>query len=529
MNILITPDIHEWAIGKLTKIIVKHNKRFNFYNIAVHPRGIAQGLAEIQKVMRSGVKFDVWHAQYWNSAVQMMALMPELKKIPKILFQSNHNSLKEHDWKDFDILTHSTDYGVNILRENHPDVVKIPFGIDLDNYSYLDEYPPKEKAVGYVGRVVPWKNLDQVCIVSKSLGYKVVGCGYIDKPEYWEKVPKDNLEFNGGFGRGSMATETFETEIYRKMTCFVMYSTEEKESGTLPLLEAMSRGIPVLATEQGMARDIIEDGVNGILFNKINFSQKLKMVMEDKELQDKLRVNAWRTIKDYSEEKMALEYGKLYHRLLNPDHELISVIIPTFQRAEELLKVMLSVEAQDYPAKEMIICDDGSTDDTPVVVAEAKKKFKTPIRYIKTGEKLDYGLAKARNKGAIEAMGSILLFLDDRYTLEPGSLRKIVETSGKKIFGYGVKVIRGEESTKTAFIENFAWIRKIDFVNAGMFCERMDIYGGLSQETRQRFGAQGFTFSRVSEVKCIEIAGSSRNKRKDEIWKSKLKLKKMYE
>jgi len=529
MNILITPDIHEWAIGKLTKIIVDNNNRFNFYNIAVHPRAIPQGLAEIQKVIRSGVKFDLWHAQYWNSAMQMMNLMPELKDIPKILFQSNHNSLKEHDWNDFDALTHSTDYGVNMLRENHSKVVKIPFGIDLDNYSYIDEYPPKEKAVGYIGRVVPWKNLDQICIVSKSLGYKVVGCGYIDKPDYWEKVPRDNLEFNGGFGRGSMATPTFETEIFRKMTCFVMYSTEEKESGTLPMLEAMARGIPVLATRQGMARDIIEDGVNGIFFDKTNFAEKLKLVMEDKELQDKLRVNAWRTIKDYSEEKMAWEHGKLYYKTLYPKQELISVIIPTFQRSEELLKTMLSVEAQDYPAKEIIVCDDGSTDETPVVVKEAKKKFKTPIKYIKTGDKLEYGLAKARNKGAIEAMGSILLFLDDRYTLEKGAIEKMIPVAKDRVFGHGVKVIDGKESTKTSFIENFAWIRKIDFMNAGMFSERMDMYGGLSQETRQRFGAQGFTFIRVPDVKCIEIAHSSRNKRKDEIWKSKLRLKKMYE
>jgi len=49
------------------------------------------------------------------------------------------------------------------------------------------------------------------------------------------------------------------------MTVFVMYSTGEKESGTLPLLHAMARGVPVMATHQGMARDIIKDGENGII------------------------------------------------------------------------------------------------------------------------------------------------------------------------------------------------------------------------------------------------------------------------
>ena len=31
MNILITPDVPDWAIGKLTKSIIKGNERFNFY------------------------------------------------------------------------------------------------------------------------------------------------------------------------------------------------------------------------------------------------------------------------------------------------------------------------------------------------------------------------------------------------------------------------------------------------------------------------------------------------------------------
>lgn len=532
MNILITPDVDDWAIGNLTKAIIKNNKRFNFYKVCVHPRGVPQGIAEIQKLIREGVKFDLWHAQYWNSARQLLQMMPEFKEIPILLTHHNHHCLEEENWQElgFDMLNEMTDWGVNVLKKKHPNVIKIPHGIDLDKYSFLKEYPPKEdRNVGYVGRVCPWKHLKEIAEASNELGYKTIGCGYIDKPEYWESVPKDNLEFNGGFGRGSMAAENFEVEIYRNMSVFVMYSTDEKESGTLPLLEAMARGVPVLATEQGMARDLIKDGENGVFFNESNFKEKLKMVMEDLKLRKNLREKAWQTIKNYSESKMARDYGKAYYKLAFSDKRLVSVIIPTFNRAKELMDILLSIEAQNYPAKEIIVCDDGSTDETPIVVEEAKKKFKTPILYQKTGEKLEYGLAKARNAGAIEAMGDVLLFLDDRYTLEPGALEKVAQTAMPKTFGYGVKIIRGKESTKKSFIENFAWILKKDFVDAGMFNEQMTLYGGLSQETRERFNHQGFTTMQVNDVKCKEIIHTSRTKKKDEIWKSKLKLQKMYE
>lgn len=529
MNILITPDVHEWAIGNLTKAIVKHNKRFNFYNIAVHPRGVAQGFMEIKKIFDEGIKIDLWHPQYWHSANQLMEMMPELREIPKILTHHNHYQLDESDWKNYDMLAIPTSWGFEKLSAKHPNVVKIPHGINLDRFSFIEEYPPKEPAVGYVGRVVPHKNLHIICSVAKELGYKVIGCGFVDKPDYWETVPKDNLEFHGGFGRQGMMPPNFETEIYRRMTVFVAYSTGEKETGTLPLLEAMARGVPVLATAQGMARDLIKDGENGIIFDESNFKEKLKMVMEDEKLREELRQNAWNTIRNYPEEKMARNFAKAYYKLLYPKDKLISVIIPTFNRANNLLKVLLSIEAQDYPAKEIIVCDDGSDDETEIVVREAKKKFTTPILYLKTGEKLEYGLAKARNIGAIEALGEILLFLDDRLALEKGALETIAKFTFPNSWQWGAKISKGKVSSKKSFVENFSWILKRNFINLGMFCERINMYGGLSQEIRDRMRAQGIEMRYIKEARAREIVTSSCQKKKNEIWRAKWLLSKMYE
>jgi len=532
MNILITPDIPEWALGRLTRSIVKHNPRFNFYNIPVHPRGILQGLTEIKKLLKGGIKFDLWHAQYWNSAYQLLEMIPELHDIPKILTHHNHYALEEREWNEFDKIVIPTKFGQDVLEKKYSNIVKIPYGIDLDTYSFVEEYPPAEPAVGYIGRVVPHKNLDEICRVSLDLGYRVVGCGYIDKPDYWTKCEpylRENLKFSGGMGRGGMMSENFEAEIYRKMTCFVMYSTDEKETGTLPLLEAMARGVPVLATEQGMARDIIQNGENGILFNRDNFASNLKLVMEDEKLRIKLRNNAWKTIRTHSEQKMARDYAQTYYQTIYGGKKIISVIVPTFNRADTLIEVLTSIEMQKYPAKEIIVCDDGSDDTTKEVVSRLKKEFSTPILYLLTGDKLEYGLAKARNCGAIEALGDILLFLDDRLALEDGALETISANCDNKNWFFGSKMVKEKPSTKTNFVENFAWINKKDFIAAGMFCERINLYGGLSQETRQRFGAQGFSFKYIPEARAKEIRSASMSKKRGDIWKAKLMLQKMYD
>ena len=62
-----------------------------------------------------------------------------------------------------------------------------------------------------------------------------------------------------------------------------------------------------------------------------------------------------------------------------------------------------------------------------------------------------------------------------------------------------------------------------------MFNERLNMYGGLSQETRERFSYQGFKMEQNKDVKCRMILSTSKNKKKDEIWKAKFLLSKMNE
>ena len=85
---------------------------------------------------------------------------------------------------------------------------------------------------------------------------------------------------------------------------------------------------------------------------------------------------------------------------------MLSVIIPTFNRASLLRKAIESVLSQTYQDFQLIIIDDGSEDDTSYVVSGFKE---SRIKYIRKDRG---GVASARNLGIKESVGEFLAFLD---------------------------------------------------------------------------------------------------------------------
>lgn len=114
----------------------------------------------------------------------------------------------------------------------------------------------------------------------------------------------------------------------------------------------------------------------------------------------------------------------------------VSIIIPAFNNYEYLLSALNSVLRQTYTDFEIIIVDDGSTDNTAEVVKEYTKlprrqDTKLPIiRYIY--QRNSGGPAKPRNKGIREAKGEYIAFLDlDDFWL-PQKLEKQVSMALSK-------------------------------------------------------------------------------------------------
>jgi len=89
-----------------------------------------------------------------------------------------------------------------------------------------------------------------------------------------------------------------------------------------------------------------------------------------------------------------------------------SVVIPAFNSAATLARAIESVRAQTWPAHEIIVVDDGSTDATAAVAGRFED-----VRLLR---QKNSGVAAARNAGAVAACGDWLAFLDadDWYTPE---------------------------------------------------------------------------------------------------------------
>src|SRR5256885_12839057 len=101
---------------------------------------------------------------------------------------------------------------------------------------------------------------------------------------------------------------------------------------------------------------------------------------------------------------------------------LISIVIPTKDRAALLQQTLDSVRAQTYREWEALVIDDHSTDETADVV----EKFADPrIRRLNLTDKS--GAPAARNLGVAEARGEFVIFLDSDDLLAPHCLQQRIE------------------------------------------------------------------------------------------------------
>lgn len=107
---------------------------------------------------------------------------------------------------------------------------------------------------------------------------------------------------------------------------------------------------------------------------------------------------------------------------------VFSIVIPTFNRGHILLHTLESVAAQSYRPLEVIIVDDGSTDNTSAVVEDWQKNLNDDTISVSYFKNENGGVAKARNFGVSQTTGQWIQFLDSDDTLYPSRLEILAET-----------------------------------------------------------------------------------------------------
>ncbi|HRS01990.1 MAG TPA: glycosyltransferase, partial [Bacteroidota bacterium] len=134
---------------------------------------------------------------------------------------------------------------------------------------------------------------------------------------------------------------------------------------------------------------------------------------------------------------------------------VFSIIIPTFNRSDVLMMCLDAINKQTFPHNkfEVIVIDDGSTDDTEQKTRNFPNTFK--LTYIK---QKNSGPGPARNKGILFAKGEYSLILNDDAIMDPYNLEAHFMSHLTKYNGQKVAVI-GKFDYSEEFIERpFVWL-----------------------------------------------------------------------
>lgn len=128
---------------------------------------------------------------------------------------------------------------------------------------------------------------------------------------------------------------------------------------------------------------------------------------------------------------------------------LVSIVLPTWNRAARLRRAVESVQAQTLSGWELIVVDDGSTDDTAAVL-EGLAAFDSRIRTLAVPHG---GVSRARNAAIDEARADLLAFLDSDNTWEPEFLELMVAGMRTRSLRVAYSAMRLERASGTTWRE----------------------------------------------------------------------------
>lgn len=212
---------------------------------------------------------------------------------------------------------------IDIYHFDKQKVLHIYNGIDISNLIPKKKKNQNELIVGTVGRLVPQKRHTLFLDVAKRLAethkninikFKIVGGGelFSHLEEYAKRLQIfDKIEF--------MGERTNVSEILESVDIFLMTSNHEGLSNAI--MEAMVKRIPVIASNVGGNRELVEDKKTGFIINNFNidsFVEPISHMINNPDQMILFGEEGFKRIRDnFSTSNMVKKTEDLYFKLLN--------------------------------------------------------------------------------------------------------------------------------------------------------------------------------------------------------------------
>ncbi len=402
-------------------------------------------------------------------------------------------------------------------------VINLPFDIDqeeLDKYKDVNSSNNKKKTFLYFGRTEYRKGVIQMLkgaekLWKKGLDFKIKIIGGDTKLEskgtfigedlkkkYAKYIEEDKLEILGPIPHLELIPHILSANAV------IIPSLYENFPNTC--IYAMWLGRPVLVSKSGGQAEMVkESGKNGIIFDwdiKDDFENKLEQMinMNDKDAKEmgenaKTRIHDLcnmekniqlrreffeEVIKNKKQMKTKFPFVEempkdSYVKTYEGEKDLLSVVIPYYNLGRTLPETIESIKQSTYKKYEIIIVNDGSSDEESV---EVLKNYENDpqIRILNIENQ---GLANARNVGAEAAKGEFVAFIDADDKIDKTFYQKSINilhqyTNVSYVYSW-VKYFEGSEAVWPTFnihipyllcanmLAAYAVIRKNDFLNFG--------------------------------------------------------------
>jgi glycosyltransferase involved in cell wall biosynthesis len=310
----------KWHLDILLTLYDRINsKKITGRNLIAWPQ---VSLNSMQKTKRNQGKIileqPMCHVDFWNSVSK--SEHNKLNIPDNVSFSKYMTGRMKQEYQQADHIVVHSHFAKKTFTDNgflEHQVTVCPLGVDMPQEEIILKRTQKKLQILYVGRVEILKGVHYLLKASEALEAVVdVHIAGSIQPDFLNIAKKyeGKVKFHGQLSKEHLA------DLYRQTDLLIFPSLYDAFGMTI--IEAMSYGLPVIASANSAGPDIISDHENGFVvppFSSDHLIEKIEWIIKNKELYQGMSISARRRVEDnYSFEKYATKVKAIVSEIFLP-------------------------------------------------------------------------------------------------------------------------------------------------------------------------------------------------------------------